>query len=252
MAKDKPEHTTPPSPTAERPDSGPQIAWRQWVAMTSANMSDIKDRIGGWDFFCNVMERHLQDGSIRAVARRVVEDRQTDLPDRVWRNVSDRIAPRVTQNGRIVERELRASFWQQRPSGNSVRILHLSNGTLLVEFITHDGKRYAIQGRRFLDSFGYQIFLERAAVEHLAGAVAPMAKAIESHKPLPTIRPDGVGPKGWRAAQAVVEIVRDDGGWSDLDSLLNKVRDRIGNSRLSKRTLNGAIRYLRIERIISR
>jgi hypothetical protein len=78
----------------------------------------------------------------------------------------------------------------------------------------------------------------------------------EAKKPreaaLPRTRPKGIGPKAWLAANKVWELWRDGYRWSDRESLLRKVRDRIGDDGLSARTLDEALAYLRQKRRIDR
>ena len=68
-----------------------------------------------------------------------------------------------------MQRELRPSFWQLRPSGDFVRIVH-THGLLLVAYV---GAHLS----QPLQTLGYQFFLESAALERLPGAAAPAAHA---------------------------------------------------------------------------
>jgi hypothetical protein len=78
------------------------------------------------------------------------------------------------------------------------------------------------------------------------------AAAAETAKQLPTTRPKGIGHRCWRAAQGVYALTREGSKWIDLNDLLDKVRERIGDKRLSLRTLNKALSWLRKGGFISR
>ena len=83
----------------------------------------------------------------------------------------------------------------------------------------------------------------------------PAVASARASKRLPATPPSGLGPKVWLAAQEVHALTREageDSKWSDLEFLLNMVRRRIRDQRLSKWTLNDALAYLRDNRLINR
>jgi hypothetical protein len=100
--------------------------------------------------------------------------------------------------------------------------------------------RYRSDGRNF--------FLRRADVYR----IWPMAGAAKKRRQaaMPTTRPKGVGPKVWVAAKAVWELWGEGYRWLHRETLLRKVRDRIGDDGLSQRTVDEALAYLRRKRLV--
>jgi hypothetical protein len=85
----------------------------------------------------------------------------------------------------------------------------------------------------------------------------PQSPPVPAAQPaaLPATRPKGLGPRAWIAAREVHTLTRErgeDSKWIDLDALLNTVHKRIGDKRLSKRTLNTALTWLRENRLLDR
>jgi hypothetical protein len=119
--------------------------------------------------------------------------------------------------------------------------------------------RYFPSLYRFRLVFGDELFLRRADVERawpIAGDAEPASPPDEQPtKQLPTKRPRGIGPRVWLVAREVDALMREGGKgskWIDLDALLDTIRNRIGDNRLSKRTLNTALAYLRNNGFIDR
>jgi hypothetical protein len=97
---------------------------------------------------------------------------------------------------------------------------------------------------------GHNIFLRRADVYRIWPIGGEAKKPREAA--LPRTRPTGIGPKAWLTANKVWELWREGYRWPDRESLLRKVRDRIGNDGLSMRILDQALAYLRQKRLIDR
>jgi hypothetical protein len=96
---------------------------------------------------------------------------------------------------------------------------------------------------------GHNFFLRRAHVYR----IWPAADAERPrHAALPTTRPEGLGRKSWLAAKTVWELWCEGYRWTQREILLRKVRDRINDDRLSLRTLDEALAYLRRKSLIDR
>ena len=97
---------------------------------------------------------------------------------------------------------------------------------------------------------GHNFFLRGADLYRIWPIAGEAKKPREAA--LPRTRPTGIGPKAWLTANKVWELWREGYRWPDRESLLRKVRDRIGNDGLSGRTLDEALAYLRQKRLIDR
>ena len=130
--------------------TGPQIAWRQ------CGRHDVRqyERHQGPDRWLGLLlqravERHLQDGSIRAVALASSGVKQTGFArqDLAERERPDRVS------SRHAKRQDRGTQAAEQASGSSSRAAIRSrsstfpNGALLVEFITHDGEALYHSGK---------------------------------------------------------------------------------------------------------
>jgi hypothetical protein len=252
-----------------------------WLPVAATAMSGIKEAVGAWDLMLAVLEQRAQNGSFRGVARRVISEGQNELPAHVWQNADDPVAPRVTREGGVEERELRPSFWRERPNGDRVRLQHRSffvgdpardsmvnpqnrRDVLQVVFESQEPKRSEnIQG----GIYGYTFLFHRddlaaiwpGVIASLTPPAAPTAAAVPTEptavtaKALPETRPKGIGPKVWLAAKEVFALQREgDPLGVDLETLLRKVCKRIGDNRVSLRTLKNALHYLRRNKLIDR
>jgi hypothetical protein len=181
----------------------------------------IQQVAGGEELAEEELRQRLESGDVEALERRVTQGKGTDTITP---------APEDFQNGPLFPRHPEHISDLHREAHRRDNLLRR------VERLGSDGRYF---------------FLRRAHVYR----VWPSA-ADDTDKPqqtaLPATRPKGIGHKVWLAANKVWELWCEGYQWPDREQLLRKVRKRIGDERLSLRTLDEALAYLRKKRLIDR
>jgi hypothetical protein len=200
-------------------DSKP-LQWNpdDWTAFTAAFLH-IQQVAGGEELAEEELRLRLESGDVEALERRVTPGKGINIIP---------LAPDDFQNGLLFPR---------LPE----RISDLHREAHRRDNLLRRVERLRVDGHNF--------FLRRADVYRIwpaADAEKPQLAA------LPTTRPKGIGAKVWLAANKVWELWGAGYRWTHREILLRKIRDRINDDRLSQRTLDEALAYLRRKGLIDR
>ena len=201
-------------------DSKPlQSTTDDWMPVTDAFLH-IQQVVGGEELATEDLRLRLVSGDVEAQDRRVTPGKGIEIIP---------LAPEDFQNGLLFPR---------LPE----RISDLHREAHRRDNLLRRVERLRVDGHNF--------FLRRADVYRIWPITGDPEKPPQAA--LPTTRPEGIGQKEWLAIKTVWELWGEGYRWTDREALLRKVRGRLGNDRLSPRTLDKALAYLRRKPLIDR
>jgi hypothetical protein len=220
MAKARKRTTIADSEPLQSPDD-------DWMPFTDAFLH-IQQVVGGEELAEEDLRRRLVSGDVEGQDRLVTPGKGINIIP---------LAPEDFENGLLFP-----------------RVPELDTD---IDFLLHEAHRRFNLRRRVerLRLDGHNFFLRRADL-YRVWPIRPADPASspdeQRSKQLPTARPKGLGPKAWLAANTAWGLWSEGYRWTHREILLRKVRGRINDDRLSQRTLDEALAFLRRKGLIDR